>query len=95
MCIWVDDDGPGIDAKDRERIFDPFVRVDGDASSGSGLGLALVKRIVTKEGGQVRIDSSPEGGARFEITLADREHDNDQAIERNTEADTPNNEADH
>lgn len=71
ICIYVDDDGPGVDENDRERIFQPFVRVDNDTNVGSGLGLALVQRIVAKEGGYIHIDTSPIGGARFAITLTE------------------------
>lgn len=66
--IWVDDDGPGVDPAERERIFAPFVVGDasrGKASAGVGLGLAIVRRIVERHGGDVRVASSPLGGARF------------------------------
>ena len=50
--IDVDDDGPGIPASDRDRVFDPFIRLD-DSGRGTGLGLALVRRIVGHHGGTV------------------------------------------
>jgi signal transduction histidine kinase len=67
----VDDDGPGVDPADRERLFAPFVVGDASRSreaGGVGLGLAIVRRIVELHGGQVAIDTSPLGGARFTST---------------------------
>ncbi|BEV72193.1 MULTISPECIES: two-component system sensor histidine kinase RstB [unclassified Paludibacterium] len=66
--LVVDDDGPGIAPEDRERVFSPFVRLDSSrhrSTGGHGLGLAIVERIARAHRGQVRIDTSPEGGARF------------------------------
>ncbi|MFE3192586.1 sensor histidine kinase [Nocardia sp. NPDC059240] len=68
----VDDDGPGIPAADRERVFGRFVRLAADrarATGGSGLGLAIVSEIVAAHGGSVTIGESPWGGARFVIAL--------------------------
>ncbi|MGW4118297.1 sensor histidine kinase [Nocardia sp. NPDC004711] len=70
--VLVDDDGPGIPAADRERVFGRFVRLEADrarATGGSGLGLAIVAEIVAAHGGSVRIGESPWGGARFVIDL--------------------------
>lgn len=70
--LTVDDDGPGIPAADRRRVFERFVRLD-DArsrgSGGSGLGLAIVAEIVRAHHGSVTIEQSPLGGARFVVTL--------------------------
>lgn len=66
--LTVDDDGPGIPPEDREKIFSPFVRLDisRDRSTGGyGLGLAIVERIARAHRGQVSVEASPEGGARF------------------------------
>ena len=67
----IDDDGPGIPAQDRERIFGRFTRLDAArAGGGSGLGLAICRRLVELMGGTVRADSSAAmGGARFVIGL--------------------------
>ena len=68
----VDDDGPGIPAAERERIFDRFHRIDAArdrASGGAGLGLAIVRAIAEAHGGTVSAASSPEGGARLELLL--------------------------
>lgn len=69
VCIDVEDDGVGIAAADRELVFEPFKRVTGDSQPGSGLGLALVRRICQRLGGRVSIDESSLGGARFTIRL--------------------------
>lgn len=71
--VSVDDDGPGIPAKDRERAFGRFVRLDEHRSrseGGTGLGLAIVAEVVALHGGLVRIDDSEMGGARVQILLA-------------------------
>ncbi|GIJ57399.1 two-component sensor histidine kinase [Virgisporangium aurantiacum] len=70
--LRVDDDGPGVPAADRSRVFDRFVRLD-DARArtggGSGLGLAIVAEIVAAHGGAVVIDDGPLGGARVTVRL--------------------------
>jgi signal transduction histidine kinase len=68
--IDVDDDGSGIDAHDRERLFEPFVRLDRSRardSGGFGLGLAIVRQIARWHGGDAVISDSPLGGARVSI----------------------------
>ena len=69
--IDIDDDGIGVPVADRQRVFEPFVRLE-DCSSengrGVGLGLALVKRIVSQHGGHVEILASPLGGCRIRTT---------------------------
>ena len=70
VCIHVDDDGPGIPAADRQRIFEPFARLDDSRSrhsGGYGLGLAIVQRVAIWHQGAVRVADSPLGGARFSI----------------------------
>jgi signal transduction histidine kinase len=66
--IIVDDDGPGIPPADRERVFERFTRLDDSRArlqGGSGLGLAVVRAIISRHHGQIRIEDSPLGGARF------------------------------
>jgi signal transduction histidine kinase len=66
--IVVDDDGPGIAPADRERVFERFARLDDSRArhkGGSGLGLAVVRSVVTRHQGRIRIDDSPLGGARL------------------------------
>lgn len=70
--VIVDDDGQGIDAGDRERVFERFVRLD-DARTrtdgGAGLGLAIVRAVAEAHGGTVTLGSAPLGGARVEMFL--------------------------
>jgi heavy metal sensor kinase len=68
----VEDTGIGIAPEDRERIFEPFVRVDaarGRDTGGSGLGLAIARSIVVAHGGTLTVDSEVGAGSRFTITL--------------------------
>lgn len=70
--VHVDDDGPGIAAADRDRVFERFVRLDDSrarADGGSGLGLAIVRATVQAHGGTVTATDSPLGGARFVLTF--------------------------
>ncbi|WP_159809926.1 sensor histidine kinase [Cellulomonas citrea] len=70
--VVVDDDGAGIPAADRERVFERFVRLD-DArerdAGGSGLGLAIARELAREGGGDVRLDQAPAGGLRAVLTL--------------------------
>ncbi|MFD0345050.1 sensor histidine kinase [Kitasatospora aburaviensis] len=71
--LEVDDDGPGIPAADRERVFDRFVRLDtarNRAVGGAGLGLALVRTIATSLGGTATAEHPPHGhGAHLVVRL--------------------------
>jgi signal transduction histidine kinase len=68
--LTVHDQGPGIPPEDQERIFEQFERaIDSDSMPGMGLGLWLVRRIVTAHGGAVSIDSAPGSGATFSVLL--------------------------
>lgn len=70
--VWVQDDGPGIPAESRERVFERFYRVDRARSretGGTGLGLAIVKHIVQAHGGEVWVESEPGKGTTFFFTL--------------------------
>ena len=69
-CLRVEDDGPGIAASERERVFEPFVRLDPSrdrATGGCGLGLAIVHSIAVAMGGHASCESSPLGGASFSL----------------------------
>jgi two-component system, OmpR family, sensor histidine kinase PrrB len=67
--LVVDDDGPGVAAADRARIFEPFARLDGAGGVGSGLGLALVAQQARHHGADVEVGDSPLGGARFAVAF--------------------------
>jgi signal transduction histidine kinase len=73
--VEVADEGPGVPADERERIFAPYYRMERDAGGavgGTGIGLAVVRRLVTQHGGQVRVASANGDamhGARFLVTL--------------------------
>ena len=72
VVLRVDDDGPGVPVEERTRIFERFARSDagrGRGIGGAGLGLALVERVTRAHHGSVRCDTSPLGGARFEVRL--------------------------
>ena len=70
--IWVDDDGIGIPDDERERIFEPFYRLDRSrdrATGGFGLGLAISRRALEAQSGTLTVEASPLGGARFRLWL--------------------------
>lgn len=68
IALDVDDDGPGVPAAERARIFDPFV-TSKPAGAGTGLGLAVVRHLVARAGGAVAVHDAPAGGARFRVTV--------------------------
>ena len=68
----IEDRGPGIPEALRERVFDPFFRVEASRSrdtGGSGLGLAVVRAIVQRHDGTIRLEDRPGGGLRVRVTL--------------------------
>jgi two-component system phosphate regulon sensor histidine kinase PhoR len=71
--ISVTDNGPGIEPREHERIFQKFYRVDDRLSrerEGSGLGLSIVKHVVRAHRGRIELDSGPGQGSTFRIVLA-------------------------
>src|SRR5262249_27463874 len=72
----VTDTGPGIEAEDQQRIFDEFQQTDVGVQQreGTGLGLALSKRLVELHGGRIWVESEPGQGSRFVFTLPLEEH---------------------
>jgi signal transduction histidine kinase len=64
--VSVHDNGPGLDPNARDRIFRPFFTTK---KTGTGLGLALVQKIVVTHNGRITAGSSPAGGACFQVTL--------------------------
>ena len=73
ILITIDDDGPGIPEKERERVLRPFYRLDKSrkSSPGSvGLGLSIVQDIVNSHGGQIDLEDNPKGsGLRVNLTF--------------------------
>jgi two-component system phosphate regulon sensor histidine kinase PhoR len=70
--IWVQDEGPGIPNEERHRVWEPYVRLNREvesATGGSGIGLSVVRELVTLHGGRVRAESGPRSGARLVIEL--------------------------
>ncbi|MFY0528908.1 sensor histidine kinase [Archangium gephyra] len=66
ICLTVEDQGPGVSAGDAHRIFEPFFTT---RTTGTGLGLAVVRRVVNAHGGTVSVGQRHGGGARFELRL--------------------------
>jgi signal transduction histidine kinase len=100
--VLVDDDGPGIPASERTRIFERFARGSVAAGSrgagdGTGLGLALVTEHVKLHAGRVWVEPRPEGGSRFVVELPlleeggdEPDRDRDRAVNRDApRPDTP------
>jgi light-regulated signal transduction histidine kinase (bacteriophytochrome) len=74
--LWeftVRDNGLGLDMVYADRIFEIFQRLHQNAEhEGTGIGLAICKRIVERHGGQIRVDSAPGQGTSFRFTLPER-----------------------
>jgi len=66
--ITIEDNGIGIDPKDKEKIFDMFYRAT-ETSTGSGLGLYIVKEAINKLDGSIKIESELTKGTKFKVTL--------------------------
>jgi signal transduction histidine kinase len=70
--LLVEDRGPGIPAAERERIFEPFLRLDAARNldrGGAGLGLAIARHLIQSLGGAITVEDRPGGGARFRVRL--------------------------
>ena len=72
LGVVIEDEGPGISEADRQRVFEPFVRLDdsrGSDKGGSGLGLAIARTIVRGHGGDILLENRAEGGLRVTVVL--------------------------
>lgn len=69
LRLFIDDSGPGISKKELNKIFDRFYQVEGTEDKGSGIGLALVKELVSLNRGQISVSSEPGKGTRFKVSL--------------------------
>jgi len=68
--ISVEDRGPGVRGAHRERIFDIFARAHADEDApGSGVGLAICRKVVERHGGRIWVEDRPGGGSAFRFTL--------------------------
>lgn len=76
VVVSVGDDGPGVPPEDRERVFERFARLQEGRSrdqGGTGLGLALSRRVAEAHGGRISVETSPLGGACFVVSLPSSE----------------------
>lgn len=85
ISITIEDQGSGIPVENMDKLFDPFFTTK---RKGTGLGLAIVKSIIEGHGGEIEIESGPENGARFiiSLTLYDEELMRGQSDESTSEA---------
>jgi nitrogen-specific signal transduction histidine kinase len=74
--VIIDDLGPGVPPEVRERVFEPYFTTK---EGGTGLGLAMVYKVVAEHGGRIEIEDRPGGGGRFRIMLPTAEAARDAA----------------
>ncbi|EWM17985.1 two-component system, OmpR family, sensor histidine kinase RstB [Kutzneria sp. 744] len=67
--IEVLDEGPGIAAADRDRVFERFTRGERSGDGGTGLGLAIARWVVDLHGGTIAVVDPDRGGCRIKVTL--------------------------
>lgn len=68
LVLSVEDDGPGIDPRVKDSLFEPFVTTK-EVGQGTGLGLSVTKGLVESVGGSIEVQDVPTGGARFVLSL--------------------------
>jgi len=69
VCVYVSDDGHGVAPEDRQRVFEPFFTRQ-PPGQGTGLGLAIAASVMHEQGGEVRCEDAPDGGACFKLMFA-------------------------
>jgi len=69
VTYWVRDNGLGIPEKYQSKLFVAFQRLHGDVAPGEGIGLALVRRMIERHGGKIRVESKEGSGTAFFLTL--------------------------
>ncbi|ADH87478.1 integral membrane sensor signal transduction histidine kinase [Ancylobacter novellus DSM 506] len=72
VVLVIEDEGPGIPAEERERVFEPFHRLEASRnrdSGGTGLGLTIVRRLVERHGGSIELGTSRRGGLAVRVML--------------------------
>ena len=67
LCLWVEDNGPGVPEDQRQKLFERFYRQG--AGQGAGLGLSIVQRIVELHNGEIQLADSAAGGLRVSVVL--------------------------
>lgn len=67
LALSVRDDGPGINSKEHDRIFESFYRIPGTSGVGSGLGLAIVKEIAINHRAEIKVSNLESSGACFDV----------------------------
>lgn len=82
LSLKVSDTGSGIPEQQLDKIFERFYQVDEGNErfhSGSGIGLALVKELVTLHGGDISVENAPDGGCVFTVSLANRKENSEES----------------
>lgn len=72
VALSVSDNGSGVAAADRERIFEPFAQGSGEVGRGAGLGLFFCRQAALAHGGAIWVEERPDGGSRFVVRLPGR-----------------------
>jgi signal transduction histidine kinase len=70
--VYVEDEGPGIPPRERELVFERFYRLERERTSsiaGTGIGLAVVRDLVSRQGGRALVEAGAKGGARIVVEL--------------------------
>lgn len=69
VIYYIEDNGIGISEEFQDVIFEIFYKLDGDASTGEGLGLTIVRKILDRQSGKIWLESEPGKGSKFFVSL--------------------------